>query len=86
MLLAMNGYNDRAAEAAIPAYIISQVVVGLISITLVFLSIWVFQDKLKWNVFGSAILSIIIGIFISVILTVVAIGIGISFGDRAFRG
>lgn len=85
MLLAMNGYNDRAAEWAIPAYVISQIIFALISFTVAFLSVWMFQDKLNWNVFVASILSIIIGLFIAVILTIVAIGVGIGFGDWAFR-
>lgn len=86
MLLAMNGYNDRAAEAAIPAYIISQIIFVVISAVCVFLFCWLFQNKLQWNVFLSGTLAIVISLILVGILTMVAIGIGIGFGDMAFRG
>lgn len=86
MLLAMNGYNDRAANAAIPAYIISQIIFIIISAGCSFIVCWFTQNKLQWNIYGAVSISVILGLIITVILTFIAILIGIVFGDMAFRG
>ncbi len=85
MLLAMNGYNDAAGNAAILAYIISQIIFVCISVSCIFLLTWIFQSKLQWSVNSSLAVSVLISLFIAVILTFVAIGIGIGFGDMVFR-
>jgi hypothetical protein len=85
MLLSMNGYNDAAAEAAMPAYGIAQVIFIIGTGILTLLGCWFFQNKLEWNAAGSAALSIGISLVIAVIATFIAMGIGMSFGDAAFR-
>lgn len=85
MLLAMNGYNDRAAEAAIPAYIISQIIFIIFPVVCTFLLCGLFQDKLQWNSYLAASVATLISIVLAAVLTVISIAIGIGFGDAAFR-
>jgi cell division protein FtsW (lipid II flippase) len=85
MLLSMNGYNDAAAEAAMPAYAFTQLLFAIILSVVAFFICWFFLDKLMWNVFISSLITVVITIAISVVLTFLAIGIGIGFGDMAFR-
>jgi hypothetical protein len=85
MLLTMNGYNDKAAEAAITAYGIVQVIALLINGICAFLICRIAQNKFEFGSFAAFATSVGSSIVIAGILTVFAVGIGIAFGDMAFR-
>jgi hypothetical protein len=85
LILAMNGYNDKAAGVAIPAYMFSQTISFIITAGCLFLTFYIFQTKLKWSNLASSFASIFISLIISILTTFISIMIGIGFGDRAFR-
>jgi uncharacterized membrane protein len=85
MLLTMNGYNDKAAEAAIFANGVSQIVFVIISASFAVLACWYFQSKLNWNALPSIAMSVLVSMVVVVVLTVVAFGIGAISGDIAFK-